>query len=161
MVFGDDSLFVAWDGTIAEYDLGGNLLASQSYAYSIDSLAYGNGQLFAAANFFGANGLLAFDPQDLTSYDILANLNGEVNSLAFGDGSIYAAFDHSIGRYDTAGVELDSIDTGRRINGYLAFYSDATQGGVPEPSAWALMILGFGLAGSAFRARRKAPAFQA
>jgi len=31
-------------------------------------------------------------------------------------------------------------------------------GGVPEPTAWALMILGFGLIGTAARARRGAPA---
>lgn len=40
--------------------------------------------------------------------------------------------------------------------GYYIEYSAApTNGGIPEPSAWALMILGFGLAGGAVRARRQ------
>ncbi len=32
-------------------------------------------------------------------------------------------------------------------------------GGVPEPAAWALMLMGFGLAGAALRARRAGPSF--
>lgn len=44
-------------------------------------------------------------------------------------------------------------------NGYDVGYLDnvivqSTPGGVPEPSAWALMIAGFGLAGSALRRRQ-------
>ncbi|MBL8771796.1 MAG: PEP-CTERM sorting domain-containing protein [Phenylobacterium sp.] len=40
------------------------------------------------------------------------------------------------------------------------FYSvsEVVTGGVPEPTTWALMILGFGAAGSALRRRRTAPA---
>lgn len=41
-------------------------------------------------------------------------------------------------------------------NRYVVEYSAApTGGGVPEPSAWALMILGFGLAGTAVRSARR------
>jgi len=40
--------------------------------------------------------------------------------------------------------------------GYYVEYSAApTVGGVPEPSAWALLILGFGLAGTAVRSARR------
>ena len=43
--------------------------------------------------------------------------------------------------------------------GYYVEYSAApTTGGVPEPSAWALMILGFGLAGTAVRSSRRTAA---
>ena len=45
-------------------------------------------------------------------------------------------------------------------SGYLAFdnisVSPVSAGGVPEPGAWALMILGFGAAGAALRRRRAA-----
>jgi len=40
----------------------------------------------------------------------------------------------------------------------VAFAAVAPIGGVPEPAAWGLMILGFGLAGSTLRARRRATA---
>jgi len=38
--------------------------------------------------------------------------------------------------------------------GYVVEYSQAASAPVPEPAAWALMILGFGAAGSALRRRR-------
>jgi hypothetical protein len=46
--------------------------------------------------------------------------------------------------------------------GYYVEYSAApATGGVPEPSAWALMILGFGLAGTAVRSSRRTVARRA
>jgi hypothetical protein len=31
------------------------------------------------------------------------------------------------------------------------------QGGVPEPSIWSMLLLGFGLAGAGLRSQRRAP----
>ncbi|THD64539.1 MAG: PEP-CTERM sorting domain-containing protein [Phenylobacterium sp.] len=44
------------------------------------------------------------------------------------------------------------------VLGMTVASSDAQAGGVPEPSAWALMIAGFGLTGAALRRRRAAVA---
>jgi len=42
-----------------------------------------------------------------------------------------------------------------QITGGVSFDSGGLQGGVPEPTTWALMILGFGGVGAAVRARRR------
>lgn len=42
---------------------------------------------------------------------------------------------------------------------HLAFFGSAIGGGVPEPSAWALMILGLGVAGAGMRRRKVAVSF--
>lgn len=41
---------------------------------------------------------------------------------------------------------------------YIVEYNAPAVGGIPEPSTWAMMILGFGAAGAAMRRRRVAPA---
>jgi len=60
-------------------------------------------------------------------------------------------FDGSIGGVAVFDTQLDSAQV-------LGLYTAAGQsnGGVPEPAAWALMIAGFGLAGVALRRRRAA-----
>ena len=38
---------------------------------------------------------------------------------------------------------------------HMAFFGSPSVAGVPEPSAWAMLIMGFGLVGEAMRARRR------
>lgn len=47
---------------------------------------------------------------------------------------------------------------GSLAHGYIVEYGGLA-GGIPEPSAWALLILGFGAVGAGMRARRRTPAF--
>jgi hypothetical protein len=44
----------------------------------------------------------------------------------------------------------------RTTQGSVAVADFAPTGGIPEPSTWAMMILGFGAAGTAIRSRRRA-----
>ena len=37
----------------------------------------------------------------------------------------------------------------------LIFTTDLTSDGAPEPAAWVMLLLGFGLSGAAIRARRR------
>jgi hypothetical protein len=54
-------------------------------------------------------------------------------------------------------LRWNDLSTGA-ANGYVVEYRLAPSGGVPEPATWAMMILGFGLAGTMVRRRRLAPA---
>lgn len=59
-----------------------------------------------------------------------------------------------------SGVSLSFVTTvpGDSVHGAVLDHivlTQTTAGGVPEPASWALMILGFGAAGAALRARRR------
>lgn len=85
---------------------------------------------------FDANGV------ELESYVTLAN-NGNVNTLT------------PNGYYGFQRATAD-IKTFKLSNGYIGarnFSYIAANGGVPEPASWALMLAGFGLAGTALRRR--------
>ncbi|TAJ73136.1 MAG: PEP-CTERM sorting domain-containing protein [Phenylobacterium sp.] len=70
--------------------------------------------------------------------------NSRYEDLAFDGRYLYAA--------DYFGNRIDKIDL--LVDGGSIF--DPSTGGVPEPSSWALMILGFGGVGSLLRRRRVA-----
>jgi len=65
---------------------------------------------------------------------------------------------------DLGGLQASSVDLSIARGGEwtfvgeVQFFDERVDTGVPEPGAWALMILGFGLAGSAVRRRRTAAA---
>jgi len=152
LAFGDGNVFVAYDSTLARYDLTGQLLGSYNFgSVSLGALSYGAGQLFAAYESGGSFGFASVDPLTWLAGGANVSTDSAVKGLAFGDGAIFASFEHSLGKYDLDGNELASFDTGRQVNGALAFMSASA---APEPSAWALMILGFGVAGGALRRRR-------
>lgn len=60
--------------------------------------------------------------------------------------------------YGAGNTVLYSGQLDARTAGNASVNFDAPQGGVPEPSSWALMILGFGSAGALLRRRRIAAA---
>lgn len=62
--------------------------------------------------------------------------------------------------YDTGGQSLiTSAQFGS--TGFDAFEIDSLAAAVPEPAAWAMMVIGFGLAGAALRTRRRKVTFAA
>jgi hypothetical protein len=152
LAFGDGNIFVAYDSTLARYDLSGQLLGSYDFqTVSLGALTYGAGQLFAAYQSGASYGYASVDPLTWLAGGANVSTDSAVKGLAFGEGAVFASFEHSLGKYDLAGAELASFDTGRQVNGPLAFMSVST---APEPSTWALMILGFGTAGGVLRRRR-------
>jgi len=153
LAYGDGNLFVAYDSTLARYDLTGQLLGSYDFGtVSLGALTYGAGQLFAAYQSGASFGFASVDPLTFLAGGANVSTDSQVNGLAFGDGGIFASFEHGIARYDLAGQQVASLDTGRQVNGPLAY---AATSAAPEPAAWALMILGFGAAGAALRSRRR------
>ncbi|WP_430419320.1 PEPxxWA-CTERM sorting domain-containing protein [Phenylobacterium sp.] len=158
LAFGADSLFVAYGSHLAQYGLNGDLLHAFDFGVpKLGALAYGDGMLYAAFANGSNQGWAGFDPAVLfatgSGSGLSVSTGSKVNGLAFGDGGVFASFDHELVKYDKDGNVLAVVDTGRRVNGPLAFVSDT--GAVPEPSAWLLMILGFGTTGAALRARRR------
>jgi hypothetical protein len=153
LAYGDGAVFVAYDSTLARYDLTGQLLGSYDYGTVLfNALTYGAGQLFAGY-ISGPNfGFASVDPLTFGAGGANVSTDSLVKGLAFGDGGVFASFDHSLAKYDLDGGLIATLDTGRQINGALAFAPDA--GVVPEPQAWALMILGFGAMGGMLRRRR-------
>jgi hypothetical protein len=78
----------------------------------------------------------------------------------YGRGECCATRDlYNVTIYGAGDAVLFSGQLDARLTGNDSLTFDAPTGGVPEPSAWALMILGFGGAGAALRGRRqRAPA---
>ncbi|HLZ84662.1 MAG TPA: PEPxxWA-CTERM sorting domain-containing protein [Caulobacteraceae bacterium] len=57
---------------------------------------------------------------------------------------------------------IDTLATPATLDGAYFFYDLVSAGGaVPEPAAWTMMLVGFGLLGGAVRARTKAATFTA
>jgi|GEM_PF-2083766 len=154
LAYGDGNVFVAYDSTLARYDLTGQLISSYDFgSVSLGALTYGAGQLFAAYQSGGSYGYASVDPTTWLAGGANVSTAGAVKSLAFGDGGVFASFEHGLAKYDLDGNQLASIDTGRVVNGPLAYLDPASA--APEPSAWALMIVGFGAAGATLRQRRR------
>jgi hypothetical protein len=157
LAFGDDSLFVSYGTHLAQYDLNGGLLHSFDFGIpQVGALAYGDGMLYAAYSSGSSFGWGGFDPAVLFATGASSGPSVAtpfaINGLAFGDGGLFASFDGELVKYDLDGNITAVLDTGRHVNGPLAFVGDGG-GAVPEPSAWLLMILGFGTAGAVLRRR--------
>ena len=60
--------------------------------------------------------------------------------------------------YDFDGAKVNSITFSTESSNAFEFDGLAGAVGVPEPATWAMMILGFGAAGSVLRANRRRPA---
>jgi len=158
LAFGDDSLFVSYGTHLAQYDLNGDLVDSFDFGIpQVGALAYGDGMLYAAYSSGSSFGWAGFDPAMLfatgTSNGPSVSTPFAVNGLAFGDGGLFASFDHDLVKYDLDGNVVAVLDSGRHVNGPLAFVSATSA--APEPAAWALLILGFATTGAALRSRRR------
>lgn len=82
--------------------------------------------------------------------------NGFFNggTLTFGNGAVNLLNGSNSITFAYSGGDQGLGDEGWGINS-ATIDGNAFAGGVPEPAAWSLMILGFGLVGSALRAERK------
>lgn len=172
VAFTGGGLFVSYGSTLAHYDLTGGLLGSHDYGtVDITGLAYGAGKVFAAFETGSQYGWASIDPMSFGSGGATVYTDSAVTGLAYGDGGLYVAAEFGLSKYDLTGAQTLSLNTGPVIsNGPLAFIPGASPprdpcepgtrvcgpgSAAPEPSAWALMILGFGAAGATLRRRRQ------
>jgi len=82
------------------------------------------------------------------------NVGFNIEGIAVGQNNdLYLSAGNQIFDYSTGGALLNTLTFPDRVD-YRALATD----GVPEPAAWALMIMGFGLAGAGLRRRRAAVA---
>jgi len=115
------------------------------------------GWLIAAVNGLAASDFKVFDPANPWAARTLTGLDFSGSAITFGfelahygltseaiEASRAAASFFSVDNFNITLRTLDPVDPG--VPGGV--------GGVPEPSTWAMMILGFGLAGGAMRHRR-------
>ena len=91
------------------------------------------------------------------------SLDGAANNVMFidtnyaaGDATFYNYFSSITGVGNTAFLPSYYNYKTRSTDG-LDVWLENAQTGVPEPSAWALMVLGFGAVGAAIRARGRKP----
>jgi hypothetical protein len=91
-----------------------------------------------------------------------SNCHEQTLTLYNGDQFVIASFVQLIsnrgGWADATGtfkLELDPSISAEQAQAFAASIQYVTPNAVPEPAAWALMILGFGIAGSASRARSR------
>lgn len=111
----------------------------------------GTGQSFSYNPFLGSNATQGNTTQNSFRFNWIPglfdpNVDATYN-VAFDNSQFSAIFEDGAAgpQAAAAGERFLSIDA--------VFGAGAANGAVPEPSAWALMILGFGLAGAAMRRR--------
>jgi len=154
----------AGGGNIRDYGNGfGQALEGGGALAAFDSLIFTfNAPIYA----------FAFDDLDLTGGSEFANirvtLQGGATSLFsvsetdndfstaafFGYASATALQSVEVWSSDTAGGPVGS--RANLVDNLAISRIPTSDGGVPEPASWALMIIGFGLAGSVMRTRRAA-----
>jgi hypothetical protein len=169
---------MAWDGShfwigdysgtnnVYEYSTTGALLktvALSNCSSYCDGLEYAHGDLVSNRYDGGLGGANTYDVYDINGNLITpAFITGHDTSGNTGiayDGTDYYVsniFDHTISVYDASGAYLDDIVL-QGVNVGLEDISvnyQAVLGGVPEPSTWAMMLLGF--AGLGFAGYSKA-----
>jgi PEP-CTERM motif-containing protein len=151
---GTVSDIAAWDGSFTYYifsDSGGSpgaLLASGSVSPTVTPTgfpdSFGNAYLFA----FDFNS--AFDASGGAIYWLGIHTAADFNS----NGDLFWANTDNNGTatgHESFGGTFDNWSDNNKEH---AFHLTGLTSGVPEPSTWAMMILGFGAAGVALRRRR-------
>lgn len=138
--------------------------------YSTVSQAF---TLLTAMSVSGDAAFLGFDylPYDDDAYVRIFQTMGQVQPAS--DGNVFYASIGTAGTYGDTGwtrfvanlgpgsytIEAGVANRGDNVASSVLLLDNvsvAAVGGVPEPAAWALMILGFGGVGSTMRARRRA-----
>jgi hypothetical protein len=75
--------------------------------------------------------------------------------------ALVAGHTYTVGLLNLDGFSMNGDTTNSSLtgseNGQIDWAITSGRGGAPEPSAWALAIVGFGLAGAALRRRRISP----
>ncbi len=177
-VFSD--LQTAYPNVGYQFDLTGGTMGPLSVTINYAGDAYSNTPQLAAASFNALQGLNAADPiaLDFNSMDVSPNANGE-NSIIFSitDSSNITVFSSGDLPTDATSVTIGAgiLSAGQSYTFDLLFddriVADNTEqfydthtfgsfstaaGAVPEPSTWAMMLIGFGSLGfGAVRRGRK------
>lgn len=151
------SIYASLTNGIYKYSMTGAILASYANV-GVDrfySLSFANNILYAADNTTsaGLNGVVKFDPFFNIAGTFLTS--GPIAGLAADGTNVYASLPTGISEYTNAGVVVRSYNNiGIDSFGALALTPAATAA-VPEPATWAMMLIGFGLAGAATRRRSR------
>jgi hypothetical protein len=164
LTFAGGTLFVsgASSGTVQRIDLNGNVLSSFSAAFGT-GLASDGSFLYTSDGFSGA-GVITKRMFDGTPISAISTGFGSNLSLARdpADGSFYISLISSISHYDASGNFLGSFATPDSPYYHDGLDVGSFSAGVPEPSTWAMMLLGFGAIGFAgYRRARKTTALTA
>lgn len=152
---GDNAILgYAWDETDVFASLGSGLhhiTYSTSVFSGISADCLSGGACLVAFSGFGdpvgrGGGVDSAD-EGLTGFDFLS-------SLGFSDGPVMGGPDLSDGPGALTGIRFKPATFGipRFVDGVLVF--DTSVSAAPEPATWAIMILGFGVVGTALRRRR-------
>ena len=132
------------------------LSAAVNYQFDSDfgTFSYTTSDFITADRFLRASELGSCTPSDsclAVRFDLDYDERGQWDNLvftrgtSFGTTSNYYYFD--LGAFQTVGIYASSGNSGTlTVSGFGS-------GAVPEPSAWALMILGFGTVGAGMRRR--------
>ncbi len=163
-----DDLYTGLGGGYITYDFGPYRLVDGAgqdlnvYEYNAGSVEFGSVDILVSIDgitFFNIEASSA-PAIDLVGDELHTNANFR---RSYDLGAAVTALGGGQFRY----LRLDGTSSGR-IGGSTGFDADAVAainyvdtrqvGGVPEPGAWALMILGFGAAGAMIRRRRLLPA---
>lgn len=125
------------------------------------TFSFGSTMTLDALAFFAVNNI-----GSVTQFELYADSDGDFSNGTGGLlgtfnplGSVYSAQSFTFAPVATSFLQLRALNTvgGPGLIpgiGELAFRSAAPTGAVPEPSSWALMLIGFGAVGFAMRRRR-------
>ena len=122
--------------------------------------------LGTALNFFPVNSSTGlFSPNVSTDVRFTRNASGLAEAFVngasvftFNDTTNLAVFNPGVMRFFHDDNATGQREASAGFVDYIRVYdtANATPGGVPEPATWAMMIVGFGVAGSAMRRRKSA-----
>jgi hypothetical protein len=165
---GTGQYIVAFTATPYELNLSSTDLSGgiNYFGYWLSALDKGN-----YVQFYGNGGqlLFTFDPQDvlnaISSSEYFGNPNANYIGEDSGEPFVFLNFYDTTGTFSKVvfyennsggGYESDNHTVGHYLtmSGTDVSLDDSTQGGVPEPASWTLMILGVGAIGAMARRRR-------
>lgn len=167
------NIFYGMNGNVAPYNVVTGSIVYDNAA-AIPASGYYNLAVPSSANAafnFKAGTILDFDLGDLTSGGIAAVQfhNGVFNGIVFTADFSDSGHNYELSVQGGTWSIYDLATYQTRASGYINIgsngltnvrpYSDPVQGGVPEPTTWAMIIAGFAMAGAAMRRRKVAVAF--
>lgn len=135
-----ESLTFGYDGELWRTGNSSNDGLTFQYSLNASQLDNGTWTTFAGLNYTPVAGVLS------------TSISATIGDLAIAQGESFA--------FRWVDVDSSGTDYGLGVDNLSITAALAQTGGaVPEPSAWALLILGFGLTGAAMRRRRQTLAF--
>lgn len=123
---------------------------SDMFTFTLPTTGLGSGTVTTSINSFGSIGDLDFTSVLINGTEATITRSAQgLNEVAFANGvPIYANQKNTL-----------TVNGFSRGNGSYGGQLSFTPGAVPEPATWAMMIMGFGLVGSAMRRRRQTVVF--